>query len=522
MKRLLKWISLIVGVLIVLIFLFVATLIAWLKWSGEQEWKQAQAELRAKGEKLTYAELVPPPPPDGDNFFADPLWAEYADLVCKKNEHGMESWELRLPSEKRQMEQWQFAPLDPVEMDRFHALMPTEKLPEDRINAFGSIRMQLRKEKDPQKQKEEALLLLDILSPAQPILTRIAKLSERPRAQFPIRYDLGAGAPLPQITAILKLSQTLNEKIFSELILGKNSEAAADTMTLLSLGFIQKDDPFLISFLVRASSVTLALQAVNEGIVRHAWTESNLIVFQDKLERMHLREDFLFALKGERAFFNQFDPAVMKDAISGCATPSTFLEKVQIKVYPLLLDGIFLKDMAYHNLWIQRNVEALNSDFPEGWNVATVQPLDLEFKELANNPVKRVIYTLNLTSIPAVSISIKKAAEIQTQVIQALIACALERYRLAHGSYPASLDALVPEYLSKLPKSPINGKPMNYSLQPDGTFSLWSVGWNLKTLNGKPGELKGDGDIVWNQPLTFKISGCPQSSRHTEQKSQTP
>ncbi len=522
MKRLLKWISLIVGVLIVLIFLFVATLMAWLKWSGEQEWKQAQAELRAKGEKLTFAELVPPPPPESGNFFADPLWAEYADLVRKKNEQGIESWEPRLPGEKRQLEQWKYVPLTPEETDRFHALMPKEKLPEDRNCAFGAIRMQIRQEKDPQKQKEEASLLLDILSPAQPVLNRIAKLSERPGAQFPIRYDLGASAPLPQINAILYLSQILERKVFSELILGRNSEAAADTLTLLRLGFIQKDDPLLISYLVHASTVSQALQAVNEGILRHAWTESNLIGFQDKLVRMNLAENFLFALKGERAFFNQFDPAVMMAEISSCTAPLTLLEKVQIKVYPMLLDGVFLKDKAYHNLWIQRNVESLNSDILKGWNVAALQPLDQEMKKLADNPIKRLIYALNLMGTQMFSNSIQKAAEIQTQVIQTLIACALERYRLSHGSYPASLDALVLEYLTKLPNSPINGKPMNYSLQSDGTFSLWSVGWNLKTLTGKPGELRGDGDIVWNQPLTSKTSGCPQSSRHTDQKSQTP
>ena len=268
MKRLLTWFAVVVGTLIVLIFLFVASLIAWLKWSGEQEWKQAQAELRTKGEKLTYAELVPPPPPEGDNFFADPLWAEYADLVRKKNEQGTESWEPRLPSEKFQLAQWQYAPLSPQEINRFHALMPKVPLPKNRISAFGSLRVQIRQEKDPQKQKEEALLLLDILSPAQPVLTRIAKLSERSGAQFPIRYDLGPIAPLPQITAILKLSQILNEKVFSELILEKNGEAAADTLTLLRLGFVQKDEPLLISYLVRISSFSHALQVE----VRHLFS----------------------------------------------------------------------------------------------------------------------------------------------------------------------------------------------------------------------------------------------------------
>ena len=504
MKRLIKWFAIAAGTLIVLIILFVGSFIAWLKWSGEHEWKQAQAELRARGEKLTFAELVPPPPPDSDNFFADPLWAEYADLVRKKNEQGIQTWEPRLPSEKRQLQQWQYTPLTPEETDRFHALIPTEKAPRDRIDAFGSIMMQLRQEKDLQKQKEEASLLLDILAPAQPVLTRIAKLSERPKAQFRNRYDLGAASALAQTTATLKLLQILDRKVFSELLLGKNSDAATDTLTLLRLSFTQKSDPLLISYLVGASSVSIALKAVNEGIVRHSWTESDLTSFQEMLGRINLQEGCLNSLRGERAYFNQFDTANLASEIGDNYKPSSLLERVELKLYPLYVNSIIVKDKAYHNLWVQRYIDFLNSHIPSGWNDAATQSLGQEIQALTNNPIKRLIYIFNVQAAFVLPLSIHKAAETQNQVNQTLIACALERYRLAHGSYPTTLDALVPDCIAKLPNSSINGKPMNYSLQPDGTFSLWSVGWNLKTLNGKPGEFVGDGDIVWNQPLASK------------------
>ena len=76
------------------------------------------------------------------------------------------------------------------------------------------------------------------------------------------------------------------------------------------------------------------------------------------------------------------------------------------------------------------------------------------------------------------------AARNQTLVNEGQIVCALERYRLAHGEYPETLDALVPQFIEKLPHDIIGGQPLHYrrmdSFQaPAGKeFLLYSVGWN--------------------------------------------
>jgi hypothetical protein len=82
----------------------------------------------------------------------------------------------------------------------------------------------------------------------------------------------------------------------------------------------------------------------------------------------------------------------------------------------------------------------------------------------------------------------------QTQVNEAQIACALERYRLAHGEYPDSLDALVPQFIEKLPHDIIGGAPLHYRRTADGKFLLYSVGWN-ETDDGGQVVLKTDGSI---------------------------
>jgi hypothetical protein len=64
----------------------------------------------------------------------------------------------------------------------------------------------------------------------------------------------------------------------------------------------------------------------------------------------------------------------------------------------------------------------------------------------------------------------------QTALNQATIACALQRYWLTWGKYPETLDALIPLYLSSIPKDVVSGRPMLYQNKGDGRFILRSIG----------------------------------------------
>jgi hypothetical protein len=93
----------------------------------------------------------------------------------------------------------------------------------------------------------------------------------------------------------------------------------------------------------------------------------------------------------------------------------------------------------------------------------------------------------------------------QNKANQALVVCALERHRLAHGNYPNQLAALVPKFLDRLPPDVVNGQPLKYRLNDDRDFTLYSVGWNTADEGGVPGRTKDGksidrttGDWVWD------------------------
>ena len=83
----------------------------------------------------------------------------------------------------------------------------------------------------------------------------------------------------------------------------------------------------------------------------------------------------------------------------------------------------------------------------------------------------------------------------QTLANEAFIACGLERYRLAHGQYPETLEALVPQFAEKLPHDIIGGQPLKYHRTADGQFVLYSVGWNEKDDGGVPGKTTAGGRL---------------------------
>lgn len=108
--------------------------------------------------------------------------------------------------------------------------------------------------------------------------------------------------------------------------------------------------------------------------------------------------------------------------------------------------------------------------------------------------------------MPAFGAATGRFANGQNAVDMARVAIALERYRLAHGEYPESLDALTPQFIAKLPHDIINGQPLHYRRTSDGQFVLYSVGWNETDDDGEVGLNENGsvdrdkGDWVWQYP----------------------
>jgi hypothetical protein len=72
----------------------------------------------------------------------------------------------------------------------------------------------------------------------------------------------------------------------------------------------------------------------------------------------------------------------------------------------------------------------------------------------------------------------------KARTVLSQVGVAISAYRKANGEFPASLEALVPTYLPKLPHDPYTGQPCVYRIDDEGAI-VYSLGKNLKDDGGK-------------------------------------
>jgi hypothetical protein len=75
--------------------------------------------------------------------------------------------------------------------------------------------------------------------------------------------------------------------------------------------------------------------------------------------------------------------------------------------------------------------------------------------------------------------------ELRAEIAGVRAVLALELYKEAHGAYPESLAAVVPEFLSEVPVDPYTGEPVIYRRDAKQRFVVYCVGADCRDDGGK-------------------------------------
>jgi hypothetical protein len=270
---------------------------------------------------------------------------------------------------------------------------------------------------------------------------------------------------------------------------------------MLDLSNSLRNSPFLISYLVRISTTSIDLQPIWESLAKHEWSDEQLAVLDSDLGKMDLLADYGLAMRGERvmaiaSFENQ---RRTREMISDTENDGLVTNSLA-----LMSNAYFYQNELNYSRASQQWILSLVDTNSRVFSPATLQrandEINAELKHYSPYKIQALAAIQSLSSI------IKKVCVIQTSIDLARVACALERYRLAHNEYPETLEVLAPQFMAQIPHDIINGQPLNYRRETDGRFVLYSVGWNEKddggkTVLGQNGVVKWqDGDWVWQYP----------------------
>jgi hypothetical protein len=118
-----------------------------------------------------------------------------------------------------------------------------------------------------------------------------------------------------------------------------------------------------------------------------------------------------------------------------------------------------------------------------------------------NDPLGYEIAKLTLPVFPGVIVRYhRRAAELRATAL----VIALRQYQKAEGHRPATLQELVPKYISAIPTDPFDGEPFRYRVRPDGQWIVYSVGPNGIDEKGEhpkidPHKVSDPGDVVFSE-----------------------
>jgi hypothetical protein len=504
-QRILYWLACL-ALVIVMVWL-------GLNESGRSAWDNYRRQGEAKGERFDFVSFIPKPVPDDQNFALAPIVAScYAEIL---DAHGHRV----IPPNTNVV--------DRLELERYsdYSLVKTP------TNGLGSWTQGMTADLQvwqnyyralsaktnlfpvpPQPQSPAADVLL-ALSRYDSVIEELHVAGRRPESRFPLNYD--ADPPtlilLPHLGPLKQSSQVLQLRAIAELQNGQPQQALDDVRLILRLTESIRTEPFLISHLVRIAMVQIALQPIWEGLAGRQWSDAQLAELNQALARLDFPADYEFSLRGERALSiaaiehlrrkRDFDRMINADDTAGSdqGQGSFFLGHMAFQLVP---GSVFYRnELAIARMQQQYLLPIVDvkqrTASPEASRRAGEAIEEMRAHWSPNNVLACML-------LPALEKMANKYAYAQSSVDMARMACALERYRLAHNEFPESLEALSPSFLRKVPHDLINGQPLHYRRTSGGKFLLYSVGWNETDDGGtvvlnKTGRLVDTtkGDWVW-------------------------
>ncbi|MGO8765566.1 MAG: hypothetical protein ACLQSR_10605 [Limisphaerales bacterium] len=417
-------------------------------WRGKRAWENCKRNFEAQGENLDWNAYISPPVPDDQNFFKAPKMQWFV-----RNTTGVTN-----------------------ELSNLITNTQNTATITDKTVAANFLAWSDQFESD-----------FDLMREAL----------KRPDTRMEGDYTVPSEIPIVNFIHIRAVAQVLAQRAKCYLLLGEPEKALSE-VTLLNdsrrmLEHLPTGQPMtLVDAMVNVAVTGLYVDTITYGFQRGAWQEPQLAVIQEQLAQINL------APLVARAF-----------GLESVAMPRT-IEKSYFVTNPYFLPNETLWDriksirfLLIPRGWFYQNIALiirLAHEEEEGFDLTHNLVLPRKFADL-NREITALSrhpgpYTfLAAEVLPNVSKAAQVLAHNQTKVNEAQITCALERFHQVYGTYPGSLDALVPHFIEVIPHDIIDGGPLIYHPTADRKFLLYSIGWDEKDDGGQKEKALANGQI---------------------------
>jgi hypothetical protein len=489
-----------------------ALLCAWMNWSGARQWRAMEAMLKAEGETLDFRETLYEPVPEEENFCAIPLLKDLALDTAKdaqsvnrkrletirKLPYGMQSFTDPIAGTRADLQEWA-----------------------DSLRKEGSLPM-------PADSGDAAHDVLAALSKYDSIVQELAAGLHRTKARWTPECKTRGLSPMrifdfPPITMMFLCCRLLDMRAVAAVHAGDATGAHEAALIMARFSQAYMNEPLVICLMVSGIGARKVHCATWELCAAHAGTSGNFARLESSLAALDYERALLHTVRSEMAGMTDVvramkswrgDHRILASFKSSFARTSTLgaISDRAIDMFTRAIPaGLFdANATVLAELEFRHIIKPLKE---HGWKGALASAKDLqnELRALEKwwaHPSGIMAGRLGLASWHVIFEFIYT----QTLVKQAVIACALERHRIEHGSYPDSLDAVRLTDGQPLPPDPMDGKPMRYRKTTDGRYVFWSIGHDGKDDGGKrifensdpkqtsfqfPGYV---GDWVWDLP----------------------
>ncbi len=356
---------------------------------------------------------------------------------------------------------------------------------------------------------------------ARPALKILRKLMQDPPAtiggEIAKRLDHDV---IPNFIPIRRASQALHAATINDLHRG-DLEAALENLEAMQGGVrLYADEPTLVNYMIRVALLGLSSDACWDALQENGWTEPQLVRLQKACQSNVLFSQLPNIMAGERAgrlhALNWFASHRYQawidryaDIHKSFGSKPAELDTANWKgrwrkwiFHPTWsyawraqeeLDHLKYSQQDLNNLreavqrgswvYLQERDAKLRANYrrpPAAWRFYGSLPLHDSLSELIRPPRAEQPESPYPNFSKAGFVTAKNLT--RHEMVKTVIA--LKRHQLREGQLPRDLAALVPACLDAVPRDLVDGQPLRYRLNPDGSFVLYSIGENARDEGG--------------------------------------